>query len=141
MFVSGLFLFFVDQYFKRQVLSGWDKPRLFFNNYLGWEQFKNYGIAFGLPVPISIAIVISILILVILIYYFLRVARAGLLVLALGFWLIIIGAASNLIDRVVYGVTIDYVRILTGVFNLADGCILAGVVILFIGLEKNKIKG
>ncbi|MDO8626425.1 MAG: signal peptidase II [Candidatus Magasanikbacteria bacterium] len=130
---SGLFLFLLDQFLKRKVLGVWEEPRLFLNNWLGWQQFKNSGVAFGLPVPINVAIIFSVLILVVLIYYFLRAARAGRLVLALGFWLIIIGAVSNLIDRAVFGATIDYIRILTGVFNIADGCILIGGLLLIFG--------
>jgi len=38
------------------------------------------------------------------------------------------GALSNLIDRVVYGHTVDYILIFTGIINLADVLIVVGIV-------------
>ena len=41
--------------------------------------------------------------------------------------LIISGALSNFIDRILFGATIDYIRIFTGVINLADVMIVVGL--------------
>ena len=48
----------------------------------------------------------------------------------LGASILIAGALSNLIDRMLYGVTIDYIRIFTSIFNLADLAIVLGAVLL-----------
>ena len=50
--------------------------------------------------------------------------------------LVFTGALSNLIDRMVYGYTVDYFLILTGVINLADVMIVAGFVIYFVDRKK-----
>ena len=46
--------------------------------------------------------------------------------------LIISGALSNFIDRILIGATIDYIRIFTGVINLADVMIVVGASLLFV---------
>lgn len=49
------------------------------------------------------------------------------------------GAISNLIDRIVYSATIDYIRILGSVINMADILIILGVLLLISDRhEKNK---
>lgn len=48
----------------------------------------------------------------------------------LGASLLIAGALSNLIDRTVYGFTIDYIRMFTSIFNLADLSIVVGAILL-----------
>jgi len=61
----------------------------------------------------------------------------------LSFSLILVGALSNLLDRLQYGVVIDYISIpVFTAFNLADVMILVGVIIL-IGkvLVKQKTLG
>jgi len=45
------------------------------------------------------------------------------------FCLIIAGALSNFIDRLFFGAVLDYFKIYTSVFNLADLAILAGVLL------------
>ena len=51
---------------------------------------------------------------------------------------VLAGALSNLIDRIVYGHTVDYVLIFTGVINLADVMIVGGFVVYFL-MMKSKI--
>lgn len=48
------------------------------------------------------------------------------------------GAVSNLMDRVASGATVDYIRILTGVFNLADFYIVIGALLLFVNIRTVK---
>ena len=127
-----LFLLLLDQALKWQVLHAWAQPVLFFNNWFGWEKFLNPGIAFGLPVPIWLALIFSMPILVGLIYFLRASWGRGESAKIVGLILIITGALSNILDRVLYRETVDYIRIFTGVFNIADGCIVLGVVVFLL---------
>ena len=52
--------------------------------------------------------------------------------------LILGGALSNFIDRLLFGITIDYFRILTSVFNVADIMIVVGAGLLIVEEYKKK---
>ena len=53
--------------------------------------------------------------------------------------LIIGGAVSNYIDRVLFGFTIDYIRLFTGVINIGDIMIIIGAILLIL-YEKKEVK-
>jgi lipoprotein signal peptidase len=55
----------------------------------------------------------------------------------MGIGLIVAGAISNFVDRVLWGATIDYLRVLTGVINLADCVIVVGVVLPLLSKERD----
>ena len=97
--------------------------------WLGWEYLRNTGIAFSLPIPQSIVIFFTPLIILALCMSILKERRDELYSLAL--ILITSGAVSNFIDRVLWAATIDYIRIFTGVINLADMMIAGGLILLF----------
>ncbi len=92
---------------------------------------KNYGIAFDLPVPLWVVIPLTLTVLVILVSLLKRHAHDTRATTAL--MLIAAGAVGNLIDRIAYGFTVDYI-ILFGrsAINLADVMILAGIVWLIL---------
>lgn len=65
--------------------------------------------------------------------------------LKLALIMIISGAAGNLIDRIVHGAVIDFLEFhyknhYFPVFNIADSCISAGGVILFISVLHSEFK-
>lgn len=93
--------------------------------YFGFEQFHNFGIAFGIPIPLPLVIVISIGFIVWLFFITKKLPT-------LHFWFITIaiGAISNLTDRIVYGYTIDYLRIINSIINIADLLVIIGVFML-----------
>lgn len=131
-FVGGLF-FIIDQtlkYFSRNILI--EKNLL--TKFFGWYPFKNTGVAFGIPVPSIIVIVLSLLI-VFLLIFLLKNSEQHNYARRLGITLIIFGAISNLIDRMFFGYTTDYLLILTGIINLADTMIVVGFG-LFILIKK-----
>jgi len=146
--LSG-FLFVIDQllkYFARinpQVTNYLWKP------WLGWEFFGNTGIAFSLPVPNWLVVVATPLLLCGLVYWLtgLLGKKGGNCYLPLGLssgrrlsaiCLILFGALSNYIDRILFGFTIDYLRVLTGVINLADVMIVLGVWLMLVERIKSK---
>jgi len=90
----------------------------------------NQFIAFGLPVPQVLIIILVLIILSFLWWRSLIILKLGQL-LALS--LIIIGAVSNLLDRLLYGFVIDYLNIfIWPVFNLADVMVVGGVILYLI---------
>ncbi len=135
-FVSGLF-FIIDQLLKCFSHSIWPTQHLLFK-YFGWSPFKNYGVAFGLPLPGILIVIFSLLILSLLIYLLIKqqITSVG----KFGMILIITGAASNLIDRIFFGYTLDYLLILTGVINLADIMIVVGFGLYFFTLRGQTDK-
>ena len=55
--------------------------------------------------------------------------------------LVLSGAVGNLIDRILYGYVIDYLNFYIfnynfPVFNIADTCIVIGIMLLFIDMRK-----
>ena len=153
------FLFLADRYLKWQALYEWGNDYLL-NRFFGWHPFLNPGVAFSIPVPSWLIIALTLPILCLLGYLllneFFHVARStqhvageldykilsaqnGYVLRVMCYGLIFFGALSNLIDRVLYGYTIDYFLILTGVINLADVMIALGFVIYFV-YSKNFVK-
>lgn len=122
-FLSGLFLF-LDQALKYFSRLYPDFAYYVFKPWLGWEHMANRGIAFSLPFSNIALIILTPAILLGLAYFVLRKKRSGIFYFA--FFLIIAGAISNFIDRIMCGATIDYLRLLTSVINLGDVMIVAG---------------
>lgn len=88
---------------------------------LGLEPFQNPGIAFGIPVP-GLVLTLGSLALA------LGFGAVGLRRRNLGALLVAAGGLSNAFDRIVFGVTFDYVRLGPwSLVNLADGMIVAGL--------------
>lgn len=133
---GGFFLLLVDQFLKFQALHAWSGSHLMLRGWFGWQLFLNPGIAFSLPLPAALIPLLTIFILLALGYYALTWPRPFTVLQFGAGVLVAVGAVSNLVDRVAYGVTIDYIRLLTGVFNVADFCILVGVVLFFIKHKK-----
>lgn len=149
---SGLFLI-LDRFFKWHASRDWVAPRPA-DSWFGWQPLFNRGVAFSVPLPnwFIVGLTAPIIALVIgylgyLIYRWVETLRqtgaaeflwhsSPVLFQTVGLWAIALGAASNFFDRLLYGYTIDYLRILTGVFNLADGLIVGGGALYLIGRKK-----
>jgi len=141
----GLFLFFSDRFLKY----------LFYKNpSLSWDFYfikfyfqKNFGFAFGLPQSIGIdfnqffLIILVVLIFLILIHFLVKAVEQKNLPVISGLILIIVGAFSNLIDRIRFGFVVDYINLpFFTVFNLGDMMIVMGMIIILIKyFYQNKI--
>lgn len=137
--VSG-FLFFIDQLLKYFARINQGYSFYLWKPWLGWEYFGNTGIGFSLPVPNWLVVVVTPMVLLGLIYWFFKTYKSKpFIIYHLSFILIIFGAVSNYIDRVLFGITIDYLRLLTGIFNLADLMIIIGVIILVVNIKKKTV--
>ncbi len=132
--------FIADRYLKALALTelGLETINLIGKTFI-FSFTPNPFIAFSLPLsgPI-LTIIVGVTITALLVY--LREAikkRSGLLLLT-GLSLIIIGAISNLLDRLVWGYVIDYLYLKNfTVFNLADAYVSLGALLAIIFLIKN----
>ena len=124
---GGLFLILTDQTLKYLARTN-QAAGLTWKNIIGWKFFANSGIAFNIPFPAIVLNILTPLIIFYLIVLLLKSDKNKFRFLALT--LIISGALSNYLDRILFGVTIDYLRFFTSIINLADIIILIGVVIL-----------
>lgn len=134
--ISG-FLFCLDQILKYLARTNPHIDLLLFPGF-GWEFYANPGIAFSLPFPQSILLILTPLVLIglamlILVYGRKNPTHAGAL------FLIFFGALSNLIDRFLFEITIDYIRIVTSIINLADLMIVAGILLLLFTENRKNV--
>lgn len=136
---SGVFLFF-DQLFKYFARTYPDYTYYLWQPWLGWEYFPNYGIAFSLPFPNTLLIILTPIIILVLFFFLAKQKKPALFVI-LGISMIIAGAISNLIDRILFSSTTDYLRLFTGVINIADIIIVSGAGLLLLDeFWKKKAK-
>lgn len=126
--LGGLFLLF-DQIFKQLARTSPHTTWYLIKPWLGWEYFANSGVAFNIPIPNTIIIFITPLILFFLLQWGIKKSATSPAIIPA---LIGIGggAISNFIDRVLFGITIDYLRIFTAIINLGDIMVVVGVAIL-----------
>lgn len=98
---------------------------LFHNNLIDLLFYKNYGIAFSIPIPVSISITISTLLIG---YFTLAAARQALEPASLAASAVIVGALSNLYDRLTLGYVVDYILLFgRSAINFADILIIVGI--------------
>lgn len=143
LFIACGFFFGFDQFLKWQTAHAWSKTYLV-GRYFGWMPFQNPGVAFSIPLPNFFIILITIPIIFVFIYLlgkeFWRQKITGenrifsLAALAT----ILTGALSNLLDRVLFKHTVDYLLVGTGVINLADVLIVAGFILYFSSLKVKE---
>ncbi|MCX6745789.1 MAG: signal peptidase II [Candidatus Parcubacteria bacterium] len=101
----------------------------------------NQNVAFSLPLPQILTIVFVIFILIVLSYIWIQNLLRNNLWGLTAVSLIILGALSNLIDRLIFGFVIDYINIfIWPVFNLADVMIVVGVILYIFSEFKKKPK-
>lgn len=89
--------------------------------------FANDKMAFSLPLSPTVVIPLSIFAILILLFFIIKGIKDRKGTLLIGLWLILVGALSNLFDRLAYGYVVDFLRLWPiSYFNLADLLILAG---------------
>jgi lipoprotein signal peptidase len=134
--LSGFFLL-SDQLVKNYFTHHQDFSAYFIEPWLGLEYFQNPGVAFGIPIPNAVTLVYTPLVLLGLLLFLFKGHPSFKKIL--GLWLITFGALSNFIDRISVEFTIDYIRVITSIFNIADIMIVAGAfLVLFEELKKKK---
>lgn len=125
-------LFFItDRVMKKIIL---DNTILFnFKNLASIKLVKNYYIALSIPLHgLFLNILITIIIFSILLFS-LKLIKDNKYAKAFFLTLVILGALSNLIDRILFGFVVDYISILSfPVFNIADSMICCGLLLFII---------
>jgi len=134
-----VFFVVLDRWLKVYALADSEQARNLLGEILKFKFQANYYMAFSLPLNGVWLNIVILLIVLLLIYYLARAWRSGKQETAICLLAIIMGAASNLFDRLRYGYVIDYfdLKYFT-VFNLADAMIVAGVVLLLFNINKKE---
>ncbi len=126
------FLFFVVSQITRLFFLRLESVNF---GFIGITHFRNDKFAFSLPIPALFIYLIYSVIAVIVALYIVSNGKKFDLAERFAWVLVISGAISNIFERLFFGYVYDYIRIFTGVFNFADGCIIIGLLIL---LFRNK---
>ena len=125
-----IFFIICDRFLKfLAVNSFFDEPVRIAGDFFKLNFAGNYNIAFSLPLSGWWLNILIILIIIALIYNLLYLFLKQKYNQAVLLFIIIIGAISNLFDRIKFGYVIDYLDLIYfTVFNLADVMIVVGVV-------------
>ena len=135
----------ITKYFAVAFLQG--KPSVhLIGDFLRFTYVENRGAAFGILQNQRMFFIISTIVLVAFLVYLIvfnkKVTNATKLTLSL----VLSGAIGNFIDRLRLGYVIDFVDVRFGnfydfpVFNVADSCLVVGVIILVILILFNKFE-
>ena len=133
-----LFLFIIDRITK-YLSFNLPQEGIFYLPSLGFKHYLNTGIAFSIPMPLYILIPIILIIIFSLTWHLVKYyLNSHIAIFPIS--LIIIGALSNLLDRIDYNGVIDFIDISTfPAFNLADTYITIGVIWLIYLIIKKRI--
>lgn len=130
-------LLLLDRLLKWFALSG--RQVLAWPGTLIFELFKNTGIAFSLPFSGPLVWLISVAILAAVCLMGAKDFKAKRYDRAEAICLFVLGACSNLFDRVAYGYTVDYLIFFNrSAVNIADGMIVAGALWLILKTQNKK---
>jgi lipoprotein signal peptidase len=137
LFVSAAVLFAMDRGLKFGVMGTAVGSA---DDAIRFAIFKNPGIAFSLPLSSFIFWPAAAVIFMVLAWSFGLSLVNGDRMRAGIFFLILLGAASNLVDRAFYGATIDYLIFFNrSAVNIADGMIIAGLLALIFDRSKDEL--
>jgi len=128
--VSAVFLFLLDRILKNWAVNSLYNQKIsLIKEWLEMELFQNKNIAFSIKIPEFIIVPVIVLIIIGLAYYFIKAIKSSHIIKATSFLFVIIGAISNLYDRLQFGYVIDFINFkYWPVFNIADVMISAGII-------------
>ncbi|MEA3272660.1 MAG: signal peptidase II [Patescibacteria group bacterium] len=132
--IISVFVFLVDRLLK--IFISETTEIFLIPKILSLELYKNYGAAFGLKIPVFLIVIFSIAILVLIVIFIKKDIRKKIPHWVLLF--LVLGAVSNIFDRIHYGYVVDTFNFLNiSFFNLADGMIIVGLLLIFYYYRKN----
>jgi len=135
----------ITKYFAVALLQGNSSVHLI-GNFLRFTYVENRGAAFGILQNQRLFFIISTVVLVAFLIYMIVFNKKVTTATKLTLSLILSGAIGNFIDRLRLGYVIDFVDVRFGdfynfpVFNVADSCLVVGVIILVILILFNKFE-
>ncbi|TCS78737.1 signal peptidase II [Pectinatus cerevisiiphilus] len=119
----------IKYYIRSTMLPGMSFPVI--PNIFSITYIQNAGAAFGILEDQRLFFIIATILVLVCGIYFYPVIRRQALLLRLGTALLLGGAAGNLIDRIRFGIVIDYCDFhIWPIFNIADTAIVFGVIII-----------
>lgn len=134
--------FILDRYLKVLALDKFsDSSWGVLGDWLTFTFAPNYYIAFSLPLSGPLLnVLIAAIIIGLIFYLYTTIKKMPNRWLTFGLLLILIGALSNFIDRIIYGYVVDYfyLKYFT-IFNLADVGISGGAIITLITIHKKAL--
>lgn len=107
------------------------------DNFFYITYVRNTGAAWSIFSGKQFFLILVSLIIIVCLFVYLYKKKMYTKIERYGYSLLVAGAIGNLIDRVVYGYVIDYLNFYIfkydfPVFNIADTCIVIGIMLLFI---------
>jgi signal peptidase II len=137
--VAVIFFICLDRFLKVFAFANQAREFNLLGDIFKFSYKNNYNIAFSLPFNGWPLIILIVLIIIVLMLFGLRYAKKFQAGKAAALFLIILGASSNLYDRLKYGFVVDYLDLkYFTVFNLADIMITIGVVGLILFIKDYK---
>ncbi len=140
LFVS--FLVFIDQMIKLNISNNSNVGETLLNgNLFDIVHLNNYGVSLGIFSGKLLIIYVVVIIALIILLKLKKDNRDK--IVNLGFLLIIAGALGNVIDRIIHGFVIDYIKlnfITFPIFNFADILITLGVITIIVKEVINEIR-
>ncbi len=132
-------LVIIDRVIKFATLSFRDSEGFFVGDFFGIRLFENYDAIFGLPKFSPIFEIAVIIIGTVLVLSAISAFKKKDKLMFFGLLLIILGGASNFLDRLLYGFVVDMIHFGPSVWNVAD-IIIGGGFILAVALILNSSK-
>jgi len=136
--VAAAFLVILDEWLKNLALKSFPgESEISGKHFLELAVHKNLGIAFDLPIWLPLVAILTVIVIAGLLFVAIQNKKTQPWIAASAL-IIICGAVGNLIDRLVYGFTVDYLIIpVTGsAFNLSDLVIISGLILLIVKKQK-----
>lgn len=136
--LSSIFIIF-DQVTKYLSLWFWKTQTPVIGDLFYFKYTENPGIAFSIMLPFWLIIVLNLALFIILGYFVVKELNLESKLTKLASAFIFAGGIGNLIDRVVIGNVIDFIKIWKWpTFNLADIYVAVGILLIIIFYSKVK---
>ena len=143
-YIICIITFIIDQ-ISKCIISTYlklNKPITVIKNYFYIRYINNTGASWGILANQRIVLIILSLIAIIIIIRYINTFKKTKLNIV-GFGLLTGGILGNLSDRIIYGYVRDFIDIYIfkynyPVFNIADICIVIGVILLIISIIRGE---